>query len=201
MVTLVHDNISSERSCGEIICGCDCLTESLFSAQMATELPEGTRDCLNIVLQLGYPFGLRQTNHNLWKRDERQNQQDIKPILGRQGKAESKETGWKAMFESQEQVQEWCSNFPVDVPLSALMEERQYLIDNGLLEREKDRTKASGERECESQSESQCDIDNINDGEDESDDGTATTGMRPSRACLFEVCNTVVWRSLHILHR
>ena len=150
---------------------------------MATELPEGTRDCLNIVLQLGYPFGLRQTNHNLWKRDERQNQQDLKPILGRQGKATSKETGLEAMLESQEQVQKWCANFPVDVPLSALMEQRQYLIDNGLLEREEKPKKASGECECESES----DIDNMDDGEDRrgSDDGTVTAGTRKSRACLF----------------
>ena len=150
---------------------------------MATNLPEGTRDSLYTVLQLGYPFGLRQTNHNFWKRDERQKQQAIKPILGRQGKAKSKETGLEAMFESQEQLQEWRANFPVDVPLSALIEQRQYLIDNCLLEREEKPKKASGECECECES----DFDNIHDGEDRkgSDDGTATAGMRQSRACLF----------------
>ena len=148
-----------------------------FSAQMATKLPEGARDSLNTVLQLGYPFGLRQTNHNLW--DERQNQQDTKPTLGCHGKAKSKETALEAMFESQEQVQEWCVNFPDDIPLSALMEQRQYLIYNGLLEREKTPTKVSGECEC--------DIDNIDDGEDrkEIDEYTAITGMRQSRACLL----------------
>ena len=122
LLPFVHSNSGTE-----IICDCNYFTESLFSAEMATKLPEGTSDCLNTVLQLGYPFGLRKTNHNLWKMDERQRQQDIKPILRRQGKAKSKETGLEAMFESQEQVQQWCANFPVDIPLSALMEQRHYL--------------------------------------------------------------------------
>ena len=165
-----------------------------FSAQMATNLPAGTRDSLNTVLQLGYPFGLRQTNHNLWERDERDHQEDIKLTLGPREKAKRKETALEVMFESREQVQEWRDNFPADVPLCALMEQRQYLIDNGLLEREKNPSKASGEciQQCVRESEDEGEhTKEANDGTQESD--SAGTYVRDCLELVcFEVCNIVV---------
>lgn len=132
---------------------------------MATNIDKETRDSLNMVLQLGYPFGLKRTNHNLWKDDEKQHQQDSIPTLKPTQNAKSKDAGLEAMFESQEQVEGWCKNFPSHVPLCSLMEQRQYLMDNGLFERETTRDKHVA-----SVTALECDTENIQQCLRESDD-------------------------------
>lgn len=88
---------------------------------MSLILPDPTVH-LDVLLKLGYPYGLRSTGHTLFETERRHHGEDKKETVR-----------MKAMFKTSEQVQEWCANFSSDVPLSELMEQRQYLVDHHLL--------------------------------------------------------------------